>query len=199
MRRIFASVISVLLVGMFTICPTFAATSFPDVDENAAYAEAVEYVNGLGIMVGDRSGNFNPDKKVSRAEMATIICRMLGQTDNLISSQGFSDVAMTYWANPYITKAAELGIINGDGNGNFRPLDNVTYEQAITMVIRAIGGSTEAQQAGGYPGGFLAIADEYGFLDGVTGKKGDTLSRGDIAIIVYNCNGFTFSITESDI
>ena len=59
MKRFCASVMSVLLIGVIIICPAFAASSFPDVDENADYAEAVAYVSEIGIMVGDERGNFN--------------------------------------------------------------------------------------------------------------------------------------------
>lgn len=138
-----------LVVGVLT-CPALATSSFPDVADDAAYGEAVEYLNDVGIMQGDTQGNFNPDKAVSRAEMATILCRMLGETEDLEKNDTlFSDVPASHWANSYIAKASELGIINGYGNGKFGPNDTVTYEQAITMVIQATGGASEAQEMGG--------------------------------------------------
>ena len=126
------------LAGAILICPAMAASSFPDVDEYAPYAEAVEYLKERNIMVGDNHGNFNPNKTVTRAEMATIVCRMLGETENLTISNTFTDVPNTHWANKYIAKAAELSIVSGYGNGKFGPNDMVTYEQAVTMVVRAL-------------------------------------------------------------
>lgn len=166
--------------------PAFAAP-FPDVGENAPYAEAAEAMKELGIMVGDEKGNFNPNKTVTRAEMAAIVCRMLGETDNLITSETFLDVPPTHWSNAYISRAAELEIINGYGNGNFGPSDPVTYEQAIAMVVRAVGGEPEAQSAGGYPTGYLSVMQEYGLLEGIALKKGQPMVRADIAILINNC------------
>lgn len=180
------------LAGAILICPAMAASSFPDVDEYAPYAEAVEYLKERNIMVGDNHGNFNPNKTVTRAEMATIVCRMLGETENLTISNTFTDVPNTHWANKYIAKAAELSIVSGYGNGKFGPNDMVTYEQAVTMVVRALGGAEFAADAGGYPNGFMSVAQTYGFVNDVQAEMGEPLSRADIAIILFNCYGFDF-------
>ena len=180
-QRALAGLLAILLLT----CPVFAAT-FPDVDQYAEYAEAVEYVSEAGIMVGDENRNFNPDKTVTRAEMATIICKMLGETDNLPSSTAFTDVPINHWANKYIGKAVELSIVSGYGNGIYGPSDNLTYEQAVTMIVRAVWGSEEAFRAGGYPEGFLSVAEAHGILEGVKANKGEYLSRSDIATLLFN-------------
>lgn len=113
MKKKLRRLIAGILVGGTLICPVFAAPLFPDVDENAEYAEAVAYLKDVGIMRGDDKGNFNPNKTVTRAEMATIVCNMLGETEGLTVSEAFSDVPTTHWANKYIAKAEELGIISG--------------------------------------------------------------------------------------
>ena len=186
MRRIFTGVMSLVLVGVFTLCPAFAASSFPDVDENAAYAEAVQCVNEMEIMQGDNKGNFNPDKNVTRAEMAAIICRMLYEDASATDGTVFSDVPASHWANGYIVKAAELGIISGYGNGKFGPSDTVTYEQAVTMLVRATGGEGEAENLGGYPDGYIKLASEYGLLEDIHVSQGSNFSRGNVAILLYN-------------
>ena len=176
-----------ILIAVMLICPVSAASAFPDVDGNAAYAEAAEYLSELGIMVGDNKGNFNPDKAVSRAEMATVICRMLGETESSTANDStFADVPAGHWASGYISQAASLGIVNGYGNGNFGPEDTVTYEQAVTMIVRTLGYENEAGSAGGYPDGYVSIAQSIGLLDGVNAQKGTPLDRKGVAIIVYN-------------
>lgn len=180
-QRIVASLLAVWLLT----CPALA-TSFPDVDDYLDYAVAVDYVSELGIMVGDNQGNFNPNKTVTRAEMATIICRMLGETENLPSSTAFTDVPTGHWANAYVGKAAELGIVNGYGGGKFGPSDPVTYEQAVTMIVRAIGDGEVATEHGGYPTGFLAVAKERGLVENIQVASGEAISRSDIAMILFN-------------
>lgn len=174
-----------LLAGGFLIRPALAVSLFPDVDEYSEYAEAVAYVGEATVMVGDDHGNFNPNKTVTRAEMATIICRMLGETDNLEKSSDFSDVPTNHWANSYISKAVALGIVKGYGGRKFGPSDNVTYEQGVTMIIRAIGAAEAAAERGGYPDGFLAVAEEAELTANIQAKLGEPLSRADIAVLLY--------------
>lgn len=187
MKFKFWHTLSCFLALSFLVYPVLATSSFPDVAENAPYAEAVEYLKDIGIIQGDDKGNFNPEKVVTRAEMAVFVCRMLDQTENLPVSTAFNDVPITHWANTYISKAAEFGIVAGYGNGYFGPSDPVTYEQAVTMIIRAVGGEPEALAAGGYPDGYLAVAREYGLIAGVSARQGQPMIRANIAILINNC------------
>lgn len=183
--------LTALLISGLLCCPASAASAFPDVPETAAYAEAAEYLNEIGIMQGDASGNFNPDKNVTRAQMAAIICRMLGETETLpTDGTRFSDVPASYWANGYIVKAAERGIINGYSDGTFGADRTVTYEQAVTMVVRSVNLTDDALISGGYPDGYIKVADEYGYLKDFTVSKGDTMKRKEVALLIYNCLTF---------
>lgn len=74
--------------------------------------------------------------------MAAIVCRMIEKetdADNAKGETAFDDVVADYWASGYINLASKQGIINGDGNGKFRPQDDVKYEEAIKMVVCALG------------------------------------------------------------
>jgi len=173
------------LIGGMLTCPALAAP-FPDVDEDAEYADAVEYLSEVGIMCGDDKGNFNPDKTVTRAEMATIICNMMDEVDDAANTEGaFTDVPKSHWASEYISKAVSLGIISGYGDGRFGPDDTVTYEQALTMIVSFVGLSDAAIKYGGYPDGYIFVADDYGYTKQLSAKKGDLLKRWQVAHILY--------------
>jgi len=177
----------VLLVGMVLTCSAFAAFSFTDVDENAAYAHAVEYVNDRGIMSGYSDGGFRPMNALTRAQMTAVLCRMLGQNNPSVSNgKLFSDVPSSYWANAYITYAASLNIINGFNDGTFRPDHALSCNQGIAMLLRAFGLRDESERADGYPTGYLSIAQKYRLLDGVSFDSTGILRRYEIAVIIYN-------------
>lgn len=179
-----------LALCMAASLSTTAWAVFPDVDENAEYAEAVEYLDEIDIMSGDQYGNFNPDNTVTRAEMATIVCRLLGETEDLPSDDRFPDVPVGHWANGYVSKAAELGIVTGYDTGLFGPTDEVTYEQAVTIIMRTMGMEDFAQISGGYPDGYLTVADEGGYLANLSLEKGDYMSRANVAVLLFNCYGY---------
>ncbi len=183
-KRVLSALLAVVLLGVMAL-PAGAA-SFQDVDEDADYAPAAEYLSSIGVMVGDENGNFNPDRTVTRAEMAAIVCRVVGQAENLPSDDRFPDVPVGHWANGYVSKAAELGVVNGYDNGNFGPADTVTYEQAVTMIVRAIGLEDDAQMLGGYPEGYLSVASNRGYTAWLNAVLGEKLVRWQVAVMLYD-------------
>lgn len=163
------------------------AIPFPDVSASSDYAQAVAKLAEKGIITGDPLGNFNPDASITRAETAAIICRLMGVDDEAkyAWNQTYSDVS-GHWAEGYITKATELGVFNGDGAGNFRPYDNVTYEQIIKILVCVRGHESEAQRNGGWPNGYIAVAKELGITNGVRIDPKANAPRSAVAQFIYN-------------
>lgn len=167
------------------------AVDFPDVDESASYANAVDTVSGLGVIVGDDNGLFNPDNNVTRAEFTTMVVRALGEEAAATAtvSSSFTDAANTdvHWAAGYIAQGVSDGWINGYGDGTFRPDNTVTYQEAVKMLVSAIGYELYAQNAGGYPSGYLSYGNSTGILDGVSVPTQTTeLTRAQCAVLVNN-------------
>lgn len=175
------------LLALLLLVPPVTAASFSDVSKSASYAKAVDYVSSTGLMVGYGDGKFKPEKTVTRAEMATVLCKILGEDKNLKKDGSkFIDVPTSHWGNAYVVKAAQLGVVSGYGNKRFGPDDTVTYEQALTMIVNALKLGEWARKLGGYPNGYIAVADGYGLLEGVNSRVGDYQTRGNIAIMLMN-------------
>lgn len=181
------TIVTGALLFLVLLLVPIRAAAFSDVPENAPYAKAVEYVNDKGIIVGYSGGQFKPNNTLTRGQIAVIICRMLGVGENLpVNGNIFSDMPSSIWCNGYVTKAVSLNIINGFEDGTFRPNHGVTYNQAIAMLLRAFGLREEAESAGGYPNGYLTVANRYHLLDGVDFKSSNGIKRYEIAVIIYN-------------
>jgi len=178
-------------IGLFT--NAFAdsvktAGAFPDVPADAEYAEAVKVLAEKKIILGDANGNFNPNETVTRAAMAAIICRMMGAESEAqtMKDEVFADVPSDYWAVGYIAKAAELGIIGGYGDGKFGPNNEVTCTQAVVMVVRALGFEQDAVANGGYPDGYIKIANQVGITENIQTISSAAASRSTIALLTFN-------------
>jgi len=186
MKQVLKYILVCALIGGMLICPAFAVGPFPDVDERNNYAEAVEVLRDMGIMNGEPDGNFHPNSKVTRGQMAAIICRMLGETDSLDPDGAkFSDVPEDHWANAYVLKVAALGIVNGYGDDTFGPDDTVTYAQALTMIVRTMGLEEDAIILGGYPDGYVRVAIENGLAGEFSATQDELLTRWQVAEIVF--------------
>ena len=145
---------------------------YPDVDATADYADSVALLSALEILEGDEQGKFNPESTITRAEFAAVVCRALGLENNANSAAGatiFNDVAANHWATGYINLATQQGIVNGKGNGIFDPEGNVTYAEAVKMLVVALGFEPVAAAKGGYPTGYLAVANSIKMTAGIYG------------------------------
>lgn len=176
-----------LVLAFSMMLSVVAFASYNDVDADADYAGAVELLSALNIIKGDDLGNFNPDNTITRAEFAAIVCRAKGLENAAEGAKGatsFKDVAADHWASGYINLATQNGIINGYGDGNFGPEDKVTYEQAVKMLVCALGFEPMAANKGGYPTGYLVVANQYKITAGV--KSSVEAPRKTVAQLVYN-------------
>jgi len=185
MKRILTFVLALTLVfGTMS----FAVAAPADV-VGTDYEDATTRLGALEIMVGFPDGTFKPDEPVTRAQFAKIIVTALGIGDAAAYAQGatqFADVPAGHWASGYINVAVDMSIINGYGDGNFGPDDQVTYAQAITMIVRALGYTPKAEALGGYPGGYLAVAAEKDITEDVNVVSSLAAKRGDVALMVDN-------------
>ncbi|MBR5239377.1 MAG: S-layer homology domain-containing protein [Clostridia bacterium] len=175
----------VLACLMLLSTPIFAAT-FTDVNENHDRYQAIDMLSSMDIINGFPDGSFKPDEPVTRAQMAALITRMFNLGSSAVAVEPFSDVAVTYWAASDIVSAKNRGIINGFPDGTFHPEDQVTYEQAVKMIVCALNYGLAAEQAGGYPNGYIQIASRLGILKGASQTQTAPASRGIIAQLLYN-------------
>ncbi len=170
------------------LCGTALAGTFADVSAEASYAAAVEKLAGEGIITGDENGKFNPDNTITRAEVAAMICRMMGGEESAksFSESPFTDVPAKHWAAGYIKWSVDFGIINGYGDGKFGPEDSVTYEQVVKMLVCSRGWEEEAENAGGYPNGYLEVAEQIGITKDMIFTASNNAPRSAVAQMIAN-------------
>lgn len=191
MKKLLALVLS--LICLLTVTPTFAATFTDTVGENCE--NAVEVLSALGILEGKGEGVFAPADTLTRAEMAAIILRAMNVTPSTSGGKEFSDVPTTHWAYATIGSAYQMGIVNGTSDTTFAPDGIVTYEQAVKMVVSALGYTVQAEAIGGYPSGYLAKAAQLDILKGTL--TGGNMTRGNMAILMFNALEAELSRRES--
>jgi pectate lyase len=160
-------------------------SSFADV-ENTAYERAVYILSNLGIITGYEDNTFRPQSEITRAEFTALLVRVLAMTDaaKAKASAPFNDTD-GHWSAGNIAVGAEQGLINGYGDGRFGPNDSVTYEQAVKMLVAALGYDDDAIAAGGYPKGYLETGEKIGVTKDI--KVTDNRAvRGTVALLLQN-------------
>ena len=172
-------------------------TQFSDVSDTEVFSEAVNVLSGLGVIGGYPDGTFKPANVVTRAEMATMIVNCLGIPVSGGSATKFSDVPESHWASGFIAYAASVGFIAGYPDGTFKPEQQVTCNEALTMIIASLGYTLESLN-GEYPGAFVNKAKGLGILD--TCKKTGTVGaeRSDIACYLYDALDAELGVVNKD-
>lgn len=164
----------ILMVTMFL----FSTSVFGYSNKTAAAEELEKY----GVVTKNHLGELTVEGPVTRAMMAKMIMIMLGNSAEKQKTT-FSDVPSDHWASGYISQAANLGIINGMGDGTFAPEENVTYEQAVKMIVCALGYGKYAERKGGYPAGYVMTGTSLGVMP-QKAVISDVADRGDIMIML---------------
>lgn len=180
-------VAGMILVGLVGQARADQTQLFPDIPDGADYADAVLALASMGIIVGDQNGNFNPNSTITRAEAATIICRMLGVENEArqLKTCTFADTR-SHWSVGYVAKASELGIISGYNSSTFGPDDPVTYIQMVKLLVCALEMDKAAQDAGGWPNGYRQVAENLGLLVGISETGNGQINRANVVKMIYN-------------
>jgi len=126
-------------------------SAFTDVNKDAWYSEAVDYVLSEGLMDGYGNGTFGPDEKLSRAQFCQILYNREGRP-TVTGTYVFSDVAQGEWYTDAVLWANTNGTVTGYGGDKFGPNDFITREQLAVMLWRYVG-SPNAE------GGALSFSD----------------------------------------
>lgn len=113
--------------------------------------EDVEIMAAKQIVNGYDGRIFAPERTVTRAEFAKMMVQALlnnpyykmKMTD--LARPLFIDVHEKAWYRPFVDTAAYYNIIQGSGNGLFRPENPITREEMAVMIIRVMNSEEEVQ------------------------------------------------------
>lgn len=160
-------------------------------DESTPYDLAIEFLTAKNVMHGKEDGLLHAADAVKRYEMALFIGRIsTGWTEDDTwedfdaNDSGFSDLKGTGAENVYgaMSYVSQKGFIVGYPDGSFKPEQTVTYREALTMAVRALGFDGLK-----YPWGYIEKAVELGLTDEITDVAyTDEINRGVAAQIIYN-------------
>lgn len=108
---------------------------FSDVAADAWYCSSVSTLSKMGIIAGYPDGTFRPNAPITRAEFAAIATRFDNNGDKTPVS--FTDI-IGHWAEGEITVAANHGWVSGYGDNTFRPQNQITRAETMSLVNRVL-------------------------------------------------------------
>lgn len=115
--------------------------SFTDIKENQeGLNEAIEILASKNIVTGKAEGMFGPEDNITRAEIVTMLCKMLYLDTENVNGDKFTDVSSSDWYYKYVMTGRNNNLLAGFEDNSFKPNDNITRQQmaaiAASMLYR---------------------------------------------------------------
>ncbi|WP_179218730.1 S-layer homology domain-containing protein [Saccharibacillus sp. O23] len=124
-----------------------AQSSYADTDNHWSRS-AVEDLSARQILNGESTGQFAPNRPVTRAEFAAAVVRAYALYDRG-TERSFKDVKASDWYAEAVRTAAQWNLINGQSDGGFAPDRTISREEAAAILGRAQSALTPDTAVGG--------------------------------------------------
>jgi len=111
--------------------------TFNDVPATAWYYNAVTFAAAREITAGTGNGQFSPEAKLTRAQFMVLMMKAFGIEPDRDPKDNFADAGSTYYTG-YLAAAKRLGITSGIGNNRFGPEQEITRQEAFTMLYKTL-------------------------------------------------------------
>ena len=198
-KRVFSLLLALVLALSAAVLPASAAESFSDVTDKKT-AQNAEVLRLLGVMEGDGTGRFNPNAPLTRAEFCKMLVAMMGgEVASYKTVTIFPDVRASHWAAGYINYAVRAQkLLAGLPDGTFRPDSQITYGQAVTILMRMLRSDADKASGGIWPDGYIALAKEAGVSAGLSLSGSAPITRAQAAQMFVNVLSAKSSSTDED-
>lgn len=185
---------------IISMVPLSGVYAFSDVTEETQYSAAIGQLKEWGKIEGYGDGTYRPEEKITRAEFVKMLMSLQDNSGLEYVQEGaqtgFEDVDNSeepHWAARYISFAVNKNVINGYGDGTFRPDNQVTYQEALKMVVCLLGyglrASIKAEEIGLplWPDAYMSVATDLLLTKSISVDSfAQQASRGAVAQIIYN-------------
>ncbi len=157
--------------------------------------DAIESLQGKGIVSGYGDGTFGPNDLVTRAQIMKMALEAFEVETSAATDSTFLDIPTGDWAEKYIATGAAIGIVSGFEDGTFKPEQPVTRGEGLKIILEAAGFTNLTDTTGNFAdvdsvrdwfAKYSAFAKKAGIVNGYNGEfqgnKG--LTRGEVCVIL---------------
>ena len=184
-RALSLGLTAAMISGLMVMGSSAASSSYTDVADTDN-VEAIEVLKTVGIMVGDESGDFNPDQNVTRNEMAVVMSNLMAyNVATYANTSPFTDVPS--WAEPYVAACWTNGITAGTSATTYGGSESVTTAQAALMLMKALGYfQYESDFGSDWQLATVTQGNKIDLFEDVDSGVREAMTRNDLAQLVLN-------------
>ena len=109
---------------------------FTDVPESRWSYPYIKQLYDAGVVSGMTATTFAPAENMTRAQFVTMLAGLQGADVSAYRTGKFTDVPADAWYAPYVSWAAENGVVYGVSDSAFAPDANISRQDMAVMVYR---------------------------------------------------------------
>ncbi|MBQ8852184.1 MAG: S-layer homology domain-containing protein [Oscillibacter sp.] len=198
-KRLIASLLLCATLVAMALPVGAAKSSFDDVYDSSTALNA-DVLRLMGVVSGSGGNHFSPNANLTRAEFCVMAVKVMGRGDEVpihTTRTIFTDVTARHWARGYINLAASITVdgekadqagsrlISGVGTGQFRPDSQITFAQAVTILMRMLGYGDDVVGAV-WPAGYMNLASSLHLTQGLSVSPFSPITRAQAAQLFVN-------------
>lgn len=156
-----------------------------ETEKSEEYVKEAEFLKALGAT--DTITDY--EKKVTRGEFADLISRVFLYNIEYSKDETvplFYDVGPGYAYFDGVKAVSDMGIMTADSLNRFYPDKEITGNEAVTALIRALGYEVYAKANGGYPSGYLFEAKRRKLTENIEGLGSSVITTKTAVKLLYN-------------
>ena len=195
MRQRVISLFAALCLALALQLPALAAEEYIDMPQEGSWSyEPLAAAVENGLLQGS-DGLLQPSGSLTRAQLAAILVRAFGATEEAALS--FTDVTDSNWFAADVAKAVAMGVFGGSG-GQMRPNDPLTRQETFVVLARALcledgtaedlSAFTDADQVSAWAVPEVAAMVSAGYVKGSGGALNPlgNITRAEFAQVMYS-------------
>ena len=158
--------------------------------DESAEAEAIVYgirenalITALGIAEYEEA---DLAAEMTRGEFYELLCKANAYPETKTADTLFSDLAAGADYEAWTKTLYKVGIITTTRDGKVNVGDTMTGIEAVSLIMRTLGYGPRADALGGYPTGYLNVANQADVTDGIEEILSMNLTKGMAVQLIYN-------------
>ncbi|MFA6458171.1 MAG: S-layer homology domain-containing protein [Patescibacteria group bacterium] len=184
MRKIFVTLAA-------TLFACSSALAFSDVSSDNGYKTAIDYLAKQRVVSGFSDGEFKPQQRITRAELAKIVVGARGESPSVREFKScFDDVANEWYAR-FVCFAKNSNWLSGYTDGKFRPGAEVNRAEAAKIIVNALGLALDDSEnfsdvnSNVWYAPYANTVRARNLLDATTFAASTKITRGEVAQMIY--------------
>lgn len=178
--KTFKRILTLCMAGILTV----SSFAFAQEEYVVKYSEEAELLEAVGILDGEKT---ELSDKMTRGEFAEIYTNILN--DGKIADDTESKFLDVSTDSKYFNATAfmsSMGYMTGHTDGTFRPDGFISYNEAMSVIVKILGYGVKATARGGYPTGYRIVANEIGLLSGAKAENENAITVDEACRLIYN-------------